>query len=78
VGVVRSAGLVNFDFSMFKIFEIREEMRLQFRSEFFNATNTPYFGMPGSLGLTLGTSTFGKVTAAGDPRVVQFGLKLLF
>ncbi|HYL37063.1 MAG TPA: TonB-dependent receptor [Bryobacteraceae bacterium] len=78
VGVVRSPGLVNFDFSVFKSFQLREEMKLQFRSEFFNATNTPYFGMPGSLGLTVGTSTFGKVTAAGDPRVVQFGLKLLF
>jgi hypothetical protein len=78
VGVVRSPGLVNFDFSLFKSFELREGMRLQFRSEFFNATNTPYFGVPGGVGLTLGTSTFGRITAAGDPRVVQFGLKLLF
>ena len=78
VGVVRSPGMVNFDFSLFKSFAIREAMRLQVRSEFFNATNTPYFGVPGGVGLTLGTSTFGKVTAAGDPRVVQFGLKLLF
>ncbi len=44
----------------------------------FNATNTPYFGSPGSVGLTVGTSTFGKVTVAADPRVIQFGLKLLF
>jgi hypothetical protein len=78
VGVVRSPGLVNFDLSLFKSFRIREDMRLQFRSEFFNSTNTPYFGVPGAVGLTLGTSTFGKITAVGDPRVVQFGLKLLF
>jgi hypothetical protein len=78
VGVVRSPGMVNFDFSLFKSFELRERMRLQFRSEFFNATNTPYFGRPGAVGLTLGTSTFGRITVAGDPRVVQFGLKLLF
>jgi hypothetical protein len=78
VGVVRSPGLVNFDFSLFKSFDLREDMKLQFRGEVFNATNTPYFGSPGALGLTLGTPTFGRVTAAGDPRVVQLGLKFLF
>jgi len=78
VGVVRSPGMVNFDFSLFKTIDVREGIKLQFRLEFFNATNTPFFGRPGSVGLTFGTSTFGKITTAGDPRVVQFGLKLLF
>jgi hypothetical protein len=53
-------------------------MKVQFRTELFNATNTPYFGSPGSVGLTLGTATFGRVTSAADPRVIQLGLKLLF
>jgi hypothetical protein len=48
------------------------------RAEFFNATSTPHFGRPGSVGLTIGTPQFGRVTSAGEPRVVQFGLKLLF
>ena len=78
VGVVRSPGLVNLDFSAFKNFDLWEGGRLQFRAEFFNATNTPYFGSPGSVGLTLGTPTFGRVTSAGDPRVIQLGLKFLF
>jgi hypothetical protein len=78
VGVVRSPGLVNFDFSIFKNFAIRERMRVQFRTELFNATNTPYFGAPGGVGLTVGTPTFGRVTSAGDPRVIQLGLKFLF
>jgi hypothetical protein len=78
VGVVRSPGLTTFDFSVFKNFPVRESMRAQFRMEVFNATNTPYFGAPGSVGLTLGTSTFGRVTAAGDPRVLQLGIKFLF
>jgi hypothetical protein len=78
VGVARSPGLVNFDFSIFKNFDVREGMRVQLRTEVFNATNTPYFGAPGSVGLTLGTPTFGRVTSAGDPRVLQLGLKLLF
>jgi hypothetical protein len=78
VNVVRAPGLVNFDFSLFKTFEIREGMRIQFRGEVFNASNTPYFGAPGAVGLTIGTATFGRVTSAGDPRVIQFGLKFLF
>ncbi|MFN0171861.1 MAG: carboxypeptidase regulatory-like domain-containing protein [Bryobacteraceae bacterium] len=78
VGVVRAPGLVNFDFSLFKSVDVREGMRVQFRAECFNATNTPYFGSPGSVGLTLGTPTFGRVTSATDPRVVQFGLKFIF
>jgi hypothetical protein len=69
---------VNFDFSLFKNFQVREGIRVQFRTELFNATNTPYFGAPGSVGLTVGTPTFGRITSAGDPRVIQFGLKLVF
>jgi hypothetical protein len=77
-GTSRSPGLVNFDFSIFKNFAITEGKRLQFRSEFFNLMNTPFFGQPGSVGLTVGTSTFGKVTSAGPPRIVQLALKFLF
>ena len=62
-----------------RIRELEEErFRLQFRTEIFNATNTPYFGSPGAVGLTIGTATFGKITSAGDPRIIQFGLKFLF
>jgi len=77
-GCIRSLGLVNFDFSVLKHFDLSERIRLQFRSEFFNITNTPFFGSPGSVGMTFNSPSFGKVTSAGDPRVVQFGLKLLF
>ncbi|MCC6586398.1 MAG: carboxypeptidase regulatory-like domain-containing protein [Bryobacterales bacterium] len=78
VNVVRAPGLVNFDFSVFKNIPIREEMKLQFRTEIFNATNTPFFGAPGSVGLTVGTPTFGRVSSAGDPRIIQLALKFVF
>ncbi len=77
-GSVRSPGFVNFDFSAGKNFDLREHVRLQFRGEFFNLTNTPNFAIPSAVGLVVGTPTFGRITAAADPRVVQFGLKLLF
>jgi hypothetical protein len=77
-GSLRAPGLVNFDFSVMKHFQIREEMRLQFRGEFFNLTNTPFFGGNGYVSTAWGTPTFGRVTQAGDPRVVQLALKLIF
>jgi hypothetical protein len=75
---LREPGYVNFDFSVTKNFEIREQMRLQFRTELFNSSNTPFFGIPASVGVIFGSSTFGKVTAAGDPRIIQMALKLVF
>jgi hypothetical protein len=78
VGVVREPGTVNLDFSMFKSFPIREGMSLQFRSEFFNVTNTPPLGLPWSINNFFPSPSFGTVGYAGDPRVIQFALKLIF
>jgi hypothetical protein len=81
-GVIAQPGMVNFDLSLLKNFTVRERYRVQFRAESFNFTNTPYFGLSGffggSLGTTLGLPTFGKLTSAGDGRVVQLGLKIAF
>jgi TonB-dependent receptor-like protein len=77
-GSMRAPGLTNFDFSILKNFTLREDVRLQFRTELFNITNTPFFGIPGGVGTNFNSPTFGKVTVAGDPRVIQFGLKLIF
>jgi len=38
-------------------------------------TNTPPLGNPNGV---LGNAAFGTITSAGDPRVIQFGLKLNF
>jgi hypothetical protein len=73
---VRIDGTANFDLSFFKNFRISERGQLQFRAEFFNAFNTPDFGMPGT---NFGAANFGIVTAQDtSPRQVQFGLKLIF
>ena len=47
-GTLRGPGFKNLDFSLFKNFALTERARLQFRSEFFNLTNTPNFGLPNS------------------------------
>ncbi len=74
----------DWDFSMFKTFSIQEKAHLEFRAEFFNILNHTNFlfaksGPQNGNGSTIrGTSQFEKLTAARDPRQIQFALKLSF
>jgi hypothetical protein len=54
---------------------LRAGKALEVRAEIFNVTNTPPLGAPNT---TVGAAAFGTIAAAGDPRVVQLGLKFLF
>jgi hypothetical protein len=69
-------NVTNLDLILSKIFTITERMRLQARFEVFNSSNTPPF--TSAPNTTVGTNGFGQTTAAGAPRELQFGLKLLF
>ena len=73
--VLRQRGFFNWDFDAHKEFRLQERVRLQFRFEAFAFTNTPRFGEAGA---TRGTANFGKITSAGIPRNLQFGLKLVW
>jgi hypothetical protein len=76
------------DLSVFKDFPLREGMKMQFRAESFNLTNTPSFGLPGSTisaydsnGVPTQAGNFGRITAMSrvyTPRVFQLALKLVF
>ena len=68
-------GLFNTDFAAMKNFKIGEDANVQFRAEFFNVFNNVNFGMPGN---TVGTGSYGQLTYAGSPRILQFGLKVKF
>jgi hypothetical protein len=80
----------NFDLALAKDFRIHEQHTIQFRVEAFNLTNSFRSGIPaapGSTGLaaggsgigtTFGTSTFGQITTALDPRILQLALKYSF
>ena len=48
---------------------------IELRVEAFNVLNTPPFGNPNSV---LGAANFGTMTTAGDPRVIQLAVKLVF
>ncbi|MEK7405251.1 MAG: hypothetical protein AAB225_09095 [Acidobacteriota bacterium] len=80
---VRAPGVINIDLSVLKDTRIRERMKLQFRAEAFNFPNHVDLGfpnasfLPGPDGLNR-SSTFGTIRSARSPRIVQFGLKLIF
>ena len=84
--IVRGPGYQNWDVSLLKTFPMREQMRFEFRADFFNIWNhvNPLWGPVGAAGqvepvaVELGTDQFGRVQAARDPRLIQFALKFAF
>jgi hypothetical protein len=72
---VRGPGYRNLDLALIKRAPIGGRKTLELRVEAFNLTNTPPLGPPNGV---LGAPGFGSITTAGDPRVVQLGLKVLF
>jgi hypothetical protein len=71
----RAPNFEQWDLAVDKNFRIREKMRLQFRSEFFNVLNHTNFGIP----TTQTTSVaFGQIRTTYPPRQIQLALKLLF
>jgi hypothetical protein len=74
---LRADGTHHADVNIAKNFSVRERIRIQFRGEMYNLTNSPQFAPPG---LTVGAADFGQVnnTRLVGPRNIQFGLKVLF
>ena len=74
--ILREDRFKNLDVSLFKQFQVNERMRVQFRAEAFNLTNTPSFSAPGT---NIDTASGGIVTSTvSTPRNIQFALKLYF
>ncbi len=73
---LRDAGTRQLDFSLHKNTNLTEKLKLQFRTEVFNITNTPQFAPPNAV---FGSAQFGVVSAQSNlPRIVQFALKLIY
>ena len=79
--VLRGPGINNFDFAVFKRTNMGERVGVEFRTEFFNLFNHPYFSMPAT---GFGTAGFGVVNStvqggvASPERLIQFALKVVF
>jgi hypothetical protein len=74
--VITGPGRWNIDAAISRNFVIREGIRLNFRWEAFNMLNHANFGNPGT-NLNSGT-TFGIISTASDPRIMQGALKVMF
>ena len=72
----------NLDSSVLKDFHVTESVRVQFRAEAFNTTNTPPFAQPGQLNFT--TANFSNISSTKNSngnngaRTLQFALKLFY
>ncbi len=77
-GILRGPGVANWDFGLFRKFQLSERFDLQFRMEAFNFTNTPKFGQPNG---SVTSSSFGEISST-DPnqpeRQFRFGLRIGF
>ena len=76
---IRSDGMKNFDFAVFKNTKFGPDQKLgaEFRAEFFNGFNHPQFSPPNSG--CCGSTSFGQVTSQYNlPRLIQFALRFTF
>jgi hypothetical protein len=74
-GAFAGPGTWQFDAALSRTFQVRESQKVEFRAEAFNVTNSFHMNDPE---LNLNSNTFGQVTSAKDPRIMQFALKYLF
>jgi len=73
--IIRGPWGHNEDISLFKNFTLYEQLRLQYRADFFNTFNLTRLGNPN---MFLGRSQFGQISSAGPGRVIQMALKLIW
>jgi len=87
---LRGPGYFGFDLQLSRVFAIKERYKLQIRAEAFNILNHTDFvggfapsGQPagasyGTTSTALNSSTFGQITGAYDPRILEFAMKFAF
>jgi len=83
--ILVSPGQRTLDGSLFKNFQLYERWKVQFRAEFFNALNIPYYGTPNNIGWVSPLSVVPDAPRIGEVRglrsamrIIQFGAKVYF
>jgi hypothetical protein len=77
-GSLRGPAQSVWNVALARNFRVAGERYVQFRAEYFNVLNHSLLNNP-SVSNPIGSSTsFGTITAAGDPRIAQFALKYVF
>jgi hypothetical protein len=75
--VLIGPGSASLDLSLFKNFALTEGLRLEFRAESFNLTNSPVYSNPNT---DISSRNFGQITgtALASERQMQLALRLIF
>jgi hypothetical protein len=68
-------GSFRFDANMIKRIRIRENKELQVRGDFINVLNSPQFGDPIT---DINATNFGRITQAGDGRIIVLSMRINF
>jgi hypothetical protein len=81
--LIRGPGINNFDLSLAKGIPIRERVHMQFRVEMYNAFNHTQFSTLNATAQFNATGAqtnaqFGQYTAARDPRIMQWAVRMQF
>ena len=72
---VRGPAYRDVDLALIRRVRIGPRYAIEVRAEIFNVLNTPPLGAPAAV---LGAANFGTITTAGDPRVAQMAVKMVF
>lgn len=74
--ILRGPVVFQWDFGLFRQFQLTEKVNLQFRAESFNFTNTPQWGNPNG---NVNANNFGEISSvAATERQYRFALRLGF
>jgi hypothetical protein len=74
-GILQGPGAWNINLALSRSFTFFESHKIDFRGEIFNLLNHVRYSTPTA---TLTSGTFGKITKAMDPRIMQIAFKYTF
>lgn len=74
-GTIRGPRDVSVNTALYKAFPIAGRLSAQFRAEAFNVANHPNFE---SVSTAYGAGNYGHVTNSGNPRILEFAVKLIY
>jgi hypothetical protein len=72
---IRTRANFDYDLGLDRSQYIGENLKIQFRAEAFNLTNTPLLDDPNS---TVGNPNFGRILGGSNPRVLQLGMRISY
>jgi hypothetical protein len=81
---IRAPGYRDVDLGLFRDFQIAERVTFQVRGEATNVLNLVSLGTPGLSGPPAldgqapSSTSFGQITGASSPRIMQIGARLTF